>query len=80
MVTFNLPQNRIQGDTWHIYLVNTNTGHWTNKTVPATTRVVVYEGVQPDKHVVFFKGGQSTTGVKFAVSVWYDFDFMHSKC
>ena len=79
-VTFNLPLVRIQGDTWHIHLKNANTGVSTERTVPVTTRVVVYEDVQPDIYWVYFQGGQSTTGVTFAVSVFYYFDFTNGNC
>ena len=79
-VTFNLPQNKIQGDIWHVDIRNVNTRHWRRRTVPVTTRVVVYEDVQPDKHQVYFQGGQSTTGETFFVSVHYDFHFRSGKC
>ena len=75
-ITFNLPQKRledetksIQDDTFHIYLYNADTGDWTNRTVPTTTRTVVYSNVQPGNYRVFFQGSQSTTGVMSVASM-----------
>ena len=68
-VTFNLPQKRLEDetksildDTFHIYLYNADTGDWTNRTVPATNRTVVYSNVQPGNYRVFFQSSESTTG------------------
>ena len=78
-VTFNLPQNSIRDDTWHIYLQNVNTSTWTNRTVPTTTRTVVYSNVQPGNYRVFFQGSQSTTGVMSVASMSLYFALQSSK-
>ena len=67
-VTFNLPQKSLDetesilDEPFHSYLYNADTGDWTNRTVPTTTRTVVYSNVQPGNYRVFFQSSESTTG------------------